>query len=369
MPAAKPKPDASGDHEHRLIGQALRALQSSTGLAAAIDPRTGRAGSSGQITLRIGPPGAERKLAARVRRADRFAALAALRNQFAGCASDLPGVLVARQLSSEAAQHCRSLGLQFVDAAGNAHLDQPGLFVFVCGRHGAAPQDPAAAGRAPTASALRIQFALLCRPALLEAPYRQIAAAAGVALGTVGPVLEELRNRGWMAQAAGHGARRQLLGRERLLQDWVLHYPVNLRPKLHAKRFTAAQADWWRSADLRAYGASWSGEAAAALLGAPLQASHAIVYIEAQRERRNLWHLIVDHQLRPDPAGPVEILDRFWNFEDAGPCGAGAPAIAPRELVHADLMAQRDPAAAQAAGRVLQSAPLAQTGMPAGAGH
>lgn len=356
MPGEKQTRATDSDHDRYLIRQALAGLQAATGLAAVWDARPAQAG--GQALL-IGPAGAQRQFAARVRHADRFEALTALRNQFAAGETDPPSLLVTTQLSAEAAQHCRNLGLQFVDGAGNAYLDQPGLFVFVCGRRGATTLQAPAQGRALTASALRIQFALLCQPELLHAAYRRVASAAGVALGSVGPSLEDLRARGRIARSGARGELRELVGRERLLQEWVVNFPIRLRPKLNAKRFAAPKGDWWRGADLRDYGACWGGEVAATLLGAPVQPGSAIIYLEAQRERRNLWHLIVDHQLRPDPQGPVEILDRFWHFDDPPSGDQSMPSTAPRLLVHADLMAQGDRAGVQAASWVLQAAPLA----------
>ncbi len=48
-------------------------------------------------------------------------------------------------------------------------------------------------------------FALLCRPELLNAPYREIVDAAGVALGAVGWVYFDLQARGYVAAGKKKG--------------------------------------------------------------------------------------------------------------------------------------------------------------------
>ena len=60
------------------------------------------------------------------------------------------------------------------------------------------------------AAALRMIFALLCEPPLLDRSYREIATAAGIALGTVGPVLEDLRERRLLTDKDGRHSRRFL---------------------------------------------------------------------------------------------------------------------------------------------------------------
>ena len=68
-----------------------------------------------------------------------------------------------------------------IDTAGNAYLRAPGLYVFVQGekRHEPAVERVGIPARGGTATALRAAFVLLCRPELLNAPYREIAGAAG----------------------------------------------------------------------------------------------------------------------------------------------------------------------------------------------
>jgi hypothetical protein len=63
------------------------------------------------------------------------------------------------------------------------------------------------------------------------------------------------------------------------------------------------------------------------------------LYIHVKDARKNFAKLIVDNRLIPDPKGDVEILDAFWNLDDANLM----PETVPPLLVYADLLASNDP--------------------------
>ena len=148
------------------------------------------------------------------------------------------------------------LDMCFADTAGNAYLHAPGLHVYVTGKP--KPPDLKAADRAKAmnAAGLRVVFVLLCQPRLLNAPYREIAANAQVALGTVGQAFKYLENRHHITPPAADGAR-HFLEPERALREWVTLYPTVLRPKLRARRFRTADLHWTEGLDLQPYRAFW----------------------------------------------------------------------------------------------------------------
>jgi hypothetical protein len=162
-------------------------------------------------------------------------------------------LLVAPYITREIAARCRDLHLPFIDTAGNAYLEGPGLLIYVVGqpRPAELKQDRF---RALNPAGLHITFALLCRPELIRANYREIAAAARVALGTVGPVMKDLEARGFLRLKTATG--RDLLDPERLLQEWVTHYPTTLRPKLNPRRFQA-DAEQLHQAKIDQHNAYW----------------------------------------------------------------------------------------------------------------
>jgi hypothetical protein len=107
-------------------------------------------------------------------------------------------------LPPDIAELCRELHLPFLDTAGNVYLHEPGLLVFVKGQRARSADIPGTATKSHTGTptALRVMFVLLCRPALLNAPYREIVRAAGVALGAVGWVFADLQARGYTTLGA-----------------------------------------------------------------------------------------------------------------------------------------------------------------------
>lgn len=122
-------------------------------------------------------------------------------------------VLVTSHVTPDIADRWRRLRIQFLDAAGNAHLRARDLFVLITGRRPSAELraqylPPVRTGGTP--AALRVMFVLLCDAGLVRGAYRDIAEAAGVALGGVGPIMENLAERGLIVHTRKKSDRRLL---------------------------------------------------------------------------------------------------------------------------------------------------------------
>jgi hypothetical protein len=324
--------------EEKLLHDALAALARTTGLNATIlakEPRT-RAGVRPDATIEIKGEGKRFRFPVEIKAVDRAVALTTAKQQLEPF--DRQGVLVAPYLTAELANHCREkLDLQFIDTWGNAYLRAPGLYVLIRGERPRGPVATAIGTRGGgTATALRVVFALLCERRLLNAPYREIVAAAGVALGAVGWVLYDLRQRGFVT-GAKRALNRRWLEPGRLLDEWVTNYPIKLRPKLNQRRFRAPDPGFWQQTQL-ADGALWGGEVAGHKLTGHLKPANCTIYIDPAAGREGITRVVQRHRLRADPEGDVEILDKFWNF----PAGE-RPDLVPPLLIYADLVATLDP--------------------------
>ena len=323
-----------------LLQRAFDALCRTTGLEGRL-VATHVAIQDGQradAVVEIVAEGKRHQYVVELKRVDRFATLGMVKRQLDQYAQ--PGLLVAPYITPEAAERCRKLHLPFLDTAGNVYLHEPGLLVFVKGQRAHITDIPGAdtRPRAGTATALRVIFALLCRQELLNAPYREIARAAGVALGTVGWVFYDLQGRGYTTSGKRKGDRR-LLEPQRLFEEWVMNYPMRLRPKLKPKRFRALTPDWWQHADVTTYSAQWGGEVAAEKLTGYLKPETVTLYVRPEQDRANVARLVAAHKLRADPRGDIEMLDTFWHFPADHEHQDSVPPI----LVYADLMATSDP--------------------------
>ena len=332
----------------KILEDALAALERATGLKAAVIAREPRIpqGARADAVIEIAEHGKRHRLFVEIKPIDRAVALATAKQQLAPFGGQ--GVLITRYLTAELATHCRAtLDLPFIDTVGNAYLRAPGLYVFTRGER---PQGTAArvvgTRGGGTATALRVVFAVLCTPELLNAPYRDIVAAAGVALGAVGWVFFDLQGRGY-AMGGQRARDRRLVEPGRLIEEWVTTYPIKLRPKLTPARFRAPDPTWWEKTRLPD-GALWGGEVAANTLTGQLKPATCTLYIDPATRRDGVAMLVKEHRLRADPVGEVEILDRFWTF----PADPQQPTLVPPLLVYADLLATLDPRNLEIARRI-----------------
>jgi hypothetical protein len=74
-------------------------------------------------------------------------------------------VLITDYVTPQMAQVLKARGTTFLDAAGNAYINQPPVLVWVKGERPAHLEiQPADAGRAFRPGGLKVLFALLCHP-------------------------------------------------------------------------------------------------------------------------------------------------------------------------------------------------------------
>ena len=238
-------------------------------------------------------------------------------------------LLVIEYAAPPLAETLRERGIAFIDTAGNAYLAAPHFLIWVKGQRPAVlPETTGPTGRAFTATGLQVLFALLCHPEWINRPYREIAKDAGVAHGTVGWVMAELPALGFAAKING---KRHLTQGAQLLRQWVEAYARTLRPKLVLARYRAERLDWVTPELARQYDMALGGEPAGAYLTQHLRPATATFYGAKAAPR-----MILDQRLRADPNGNVELLRRFWTFED------DRPGLVPELLVYADLLALGD---------------------------
>jgi len=260
-----------------------------------------------------------------------------------------PLLLIAPYLSVKLAEECQRTGINFLDTVGNAHIDVPGSYLFITGKP--RPKEP----RAPTdqsalrkASTLRVIFALLTIEGLAQQPVRAIAEAAGAALGSASNAIEELAALGFITGAA---RKRRLANRETLQMEWARQYPISLRGKLKPQRYTCSNFFSWQENSLFSDEpeVALSGEVAAAAITQYINPASACVYSWMDRGQ-----LLRKHRLRPDPEGPIEVLDAFWPRADLVHAKAVEPAVAPLLLVYADLMASNEGRSVEVAGMLME---------------
>lgn len=321
--------------DRQLLDTALDVARA-LGLTAEVveeQPALGRTRADALVRLTHGAH--EALYAVEVKRALRPATLGGVLHQMERLGQQ--ALLVTDYVTPPMAETLKARRVPFLDAAGNAYLEHPGIHIWVKGEKPAAPLVPLALGRAFQPTGLQVVFALLCNPELINRPYRELATMAGVAHGTVGWVFADLQRQGFVADLKGKRGTRRMFQLERLLAQWVDAYARQLRPRTLIGRYYVPALEGWRDWPIAQQGALWGGEPAGALLTNYLRPGELTIYAD------KLPGLLAAQQKflkQPEPGhtAVIEVRRKFWNFT----VDAGRADVTPPVLVYADLLAMGD---------------------------
>ena len=337
-------------NEQEILDRALQAVERETGLRLQVTQKDVHHGDQRMdAVVQLAPD--NQTFIAEVKRWAQHANLGALIHQI----QQLPekGLLVADYVNPQMAGKLRGQNVQFIDTAGNAYINQPPVYVYVTGNRQDGPQTKATAFKTGTKRAfeptgLKVIYAFLCDPTLVNAPYREIAQKAGVALGTVGWVINGLKDADLIIDK-GNG--RRIANYRKLLDRWVETWPEKLRPKYLLGAFAADDPYWWKAVEIRELRGYWGGEVAAAKYTDYLKPKVATVYLPEQQRPQ----LLREARLKKatdgtgDTAGTVLIYRPFWPEEFAALYAREGQGLVHPILVYADLIATGDPRNMEAA--------------------
>lgn len=240
-------------------------------------------------------------------------------------------LLITTYVNPKMMEFIKELKINFIDTAGNAFIDKPPIYINIKGNKPDEINKRVKRGRVFQAAGLQVIFVLLCLPGLENKPFREIAARANVALGTVHFVLKELENLGFIINM--EKKKKRLINKDRLLLRWVEQYPERLKPKFALGKYRMNDNDFWRKLNIENFNSFWGGETAAAILTNYLKPFFHTVYID-----KKLGEFILKNKLRKDENGNLEIVKIFWNFDYFG-----YPNIVHPILIYADLITTGDP--------------------------
>ncbi len=227
----------------------------------------------------------------------------------------------------------RDHGIQFIDTCGNAFINHEPYYVFIIGNKAELTTKQKLrpmTGKMTTTAGLKVLFALLDTPGLINKPYRAIAQQAGVALGGIPQVINNLKEEGFIAERKGN---RRLLYKDKLLTKWIEHYPAKLRDKQKYGQFTAPANDWWQDFPMERYSGEWGGETGAAILHNYLTPEIHTAYLPKE-EKINFYQAA---QLKPDREANrldrhvIELIEPFWPQDNN-------QTFAPLLVIYADLI-------------------------------
>lgn len=248
-------------------------------------------------------------------------------------------MLITDYVTPALADALRANRVAFLDTAGNAYIEDGPVLIWVKGQK--RPDRPNitthATGRAFQPTGLQILFALLCNPGAVNRPYRDLGAMAGVAHGTVGWVIPDLQQQGFVGDLNGKRGTRRLFQQEKLATQWADAYARTLRPRTLLGRYYVKTLEGWQGWPLAEHGAQWGGEPAGAILTDYLRPGELTIYAD---KTPGLLAARMKFLKEPEPGhtAVVDIRKRFWNF----PGELNHPNLVPPLLIYADLLATGD---------------------------
>lgn len=328
-------------NEAETLRNALEAFRKTTKIAAEVDPTyalTDDLTRRADVLIRIVWQDVELRFFAEIKNTLTPATLGAAVRQFRNANAPQPrqyaerGLLVTRHVTPQMADRLKEMDIPFIDTGGNAYINAAPVLIFIKGNKPAQAVRTQRPAHAFQPTGLRVVFALLCKPGLEKAPFREINKTANVALGTVGWVMRDLREMGCLVEMGKRG--RRLARKQDLVHRWAQTYPDRLRPKLLMGRYRGPDVEWWRTAGLGDVEGYWGGETAAAMLTRYLKPRTVTIYA-----RQPVGKLLLKYGLRKDPEGDIEILKAFWDFKFEW----GHPEMVPPFIIYADLLATGDP--------------------------
>jgi hypothetical protein len=246
-------------------------------------------------------------------------------------------LLVTDHITPALADELKARRIAFLDTAGNAYFDQAPLLIWIKGQKPDVKPKAPLMGRAFQPTSLQVLFAMLCMPEAINQPYRRLAVAACVAHGTVGWVMQDLQQLGFVRDLKGKRGTRRLFQKERLLNQWTDAYARTLRPRTLIGRYFVPTIQDWKDWPVAEHNALWGGEPAAALLTGYLRPGELTLYAE-QLPGLMAARLKFKQEPAPGHIALVEVRRKFWNF----PGDPAHPDLVPALLTYADLLATGD---------------------------
>lgn len=217
-----------------------------------------------------------------------------------------PAILFADFINPVMAGKLRQRSIAFVDCAGNCSFKNDRFNVFVKGKKPSQLRNKRVRGRAFNSAGLKLIFALFNQPQFLQSSYRDISNKINIALGSVGPVIDDLYASGYILD----DGERKLVNKKRLFERWVDGYLEKLRPKQIMACYSCDDEDWWKNADPAEYFGIWGGEVIIAKSTPYMVPESISLYFTSDVKQKAFAR---DHGLREDEDGDICVYKSFWS--------------------------------------------------------
>jgi len=302
--------------EKDVLEQAIEALKEETGVRIQVKQTqvTHQDGRFTDALLEVGPDGVEIHVETKLHAA--HTNIGAMIDKV----QRLPGnpMLVADYINPKMAERLKLERIQYIDTAGNAFINADPIYILITGKkqnkNGLAI--PKNTNRAFEPKGLIVTYAFLTDPNTLNLPYREIAAKTGVAVGTVGWVINALKD-GKYIHTEARTKQRRVTNYRKLLDRWVEAWPEKLKPKHQLGTFTTDNANWWNAIKIENFQGYWGGEIAGAFYTKHLKPQITTIYIPKKNQAKLIRtvQLVKADELFPQRENIPHLLTPFWTPE------------------------------------------------------
>ena len=284
--------------------------------------------SKSQIDARIqikSPVGRDEEFNVEIKGEVRAGILPSLLEQF-GKGKDR-WLFVSQYIPGPTKEKFRQNGINYLEITGNCFIRNDKMYLFINDQLVKQARRPEE-GRLWSASGLKLLFVMLQDIKLVGATYRELSNAAGIALGSIQPLLEELQQEGWRNDKEWSNGQPFNSLRERLAIRWAEIFPVTLqrRLKMGTFRFLSPSGNWPRQLPKGMY---WGGEPAGELYTQQLVPETFTLYTD-----RPASELVKKLRIVPDEGGNIIVYKKFWQDSPAPIVVAG---VVPPLLAYTDL--------------------------------
>ena len=222
-----------------------------------------------------------------------------------------PAILFADFINPVMAEKLRRRSISFVDCTGNMSLKSKQVDLYVKGKKSSQLRSKRVRGRAFNSAGLKLIFAIFNQPQFLQASYRDISNKVNIALGSVGPVIDDLYASGYIID----DGERRLINKKRLYERWVDGYLEKLRPKQILACYTCDDENWWKNANPAEFHGLWGGEVVVAK-STPFMSPESIsLYFSSEVKQKEFADFC---GLREDEDGEICVYRNFWSPSFAG---------------------------------------------------
>ncbi len=238
--------------------------------------------------------------------------------------------------------------IEFIDTTGNIYLNNSSIYILI---RNTSQNNKSSSNTSITASSLKVSYAILREPNILNTHIQELAEAAGVDLKTVKRSLKILDKLNYLQRQRGDKYR--IENYMRLLERWEMGYVENLRLALLIDTFNPIGNRHFSDVSeeiveiARNHNFLIGGELGAAIITGYLKPIGAVLHIPDKENHRSITTKL---RLKPDLRGSISILKQFgtqnhWNYDRP-------KSIVDPLLIHAELALHPDERLKETASRL-----------------